>query len=195
MIFENDTTQLAAGETTAAPRVADVVVRPARAADRRAIRRVVRDAYVEYAERMPRPTYRRYLADLLDLDRHAHFGRLLVAEVDGRICGSAAFYPDASLQGVGWPRGWAGGRALAVLRAARHHGVARALMARCEELARAAGSPVFAFHTAPFMETAIELYEGLGYHRAPEYDRDVSQLFGIEDDEEIRILGYAKFLF
>lgn len=185
MIFENDTTIPTTG----------VLVRPAREEDRRAIRRIVRDAYAEYAQLMPRTTYRRYLADLFDLGRHADIGQLLVAEVDGRVGGSAAFYPDASLQGIGWPRGWAGGRALAVRPSARHHGLARALMARCEELARAAGSPVFAFHTAPFMTSAITLYEGLGYHRAPEYDRDVSQLFGASGDDEIRILGFAKFLF
>jgi predicted N-acetyltransferase YhbS len=174
---------------------AGVLVRPARPQDRRAIRRVVRDAYAEYAQQMPRATHRRYLADLLDLDRHAHFGRLLVAEADGRVCGSAAFYPDASLQGLGWPRGWAGGRALSVRREARHLGVAAALMARCEHLARAAGAPVFAFHTAPFMTGAIALYDALGYHRAPEHDLDVGELFGHPGDDPIRVLGFAKFLF
>jgi predicted N-acetyltransferase YhbS len=187
MIIDNDTTPVRQRE--------DVVIRPFRPEDRKAVRRVVRSAYAEYAARMPRATYRRYLADLLALDRHEHFGRLLVAEVDGRICGSVAFYPDASLQGLGWPRGWAGGRALAVHRRARHLGVATALMERCEELARAGEAPVFAFHTAPFMTGAIALYEGLGYHRAPEYDRDVAALFGDADSEEIRILGFAKFLF
>jgi GNAT superfamily N-acetyltransferase len=156
---------------------------------------VVREAYGEYADVLPRKLYRRYLSDLLDLDLHAHFGRLIVAEVDGRVAGSAAYYPDASLQGLGWPRGWAGGRALAVRRRARHHGVATALMARCEELARAAGAPVFAFHTAPFMTGAIALYESLGYHRAPEYDLDVSEHFGEVGDEPIRVLGFTKFLF
>ena len=174
---------------------AGVVVRPARAGDRAAIRRVVRDAYAQYADRMPRAAYRRYLADLLDLERHARLGTLLVAEVDGRVCGSTAFYPDASRQGLGWPRGWAGGRALAVHRTARHHGVARALIARCEGLARTAGAPVFAFHTAPFMSDAIALYEGLGYHRAPEHDLDVGELFGPADADPVRVLGFAKFLF
>ena len=182
-------------DTTAARQQSGVIVRQARPEDRRAIRRVVRDAYAEYAHGMPTAMFRRYLADLLDLDRHAHFGRLLVAEADGRICGSAAFYPDAALQGLGWPRGWAGGRALAVRRDARHLGVATALMERCEGLARAAGAPVFAFHTAPFMTGAIALYEELGYHRAPEYDLDVAEVFGRAGDDPIRVLGFARFLF
>ena len=47
--------------------------------------------------------YRRYLADLLDVDRHAREGHLLVAEIDGVVLGSGAFYPDVSTRGLGWP--------------------------------------------------------------------------------------------
>jgi GNAT superfamily N-acetyltransferase len=155
-----------------------IVVRPARAQDRSAIRRIIRDAYREYADQMPRTAFRSYLSDLLDLDAHDRLGTLLAAEVDGRVCGFAAFYPDASLQGLGWPAGWAGGRALAVARAARHHGVARALVAECERLAGTVGAPVFAFHSASFMTRALALYDELGYDRMPAYDLDVSAMFG-----------------
>ena len=97
-----------------------------------------------------------------------------MVEADGRIRGFGAFYPDASVQGLGWPPGWAGGRALAVHPDARGHGVARALLAACERLARESGAPVFAFHTASFMTGAIALYERLGYRRAPEFDFDMA---------------------
>jgi GNAT superfamily N-acetyltransferase len=80
---------------------------------------------------------------------------LLVVEADDRVCGSVAFYPDASAQGLGWPPGWAGGRTLAVHPAARGHGVARVLVATCERLAQDSGAPVFAFCAASFMTSAI----------------------------------------
>ena len=115
---------------------------------------------------------------MLDLDQHARHGRLLVVEVDGRIRGFGAFYPDASVQGFGWPPGWASGRALAVDPAARGRGVARALLAAVERLAREAGAPVYAFHTASFMTDAIALYERLGYRRAPEFDFDMAARYG-----------------
>src|SRR5262245_59660719 len=101
-----------------APRVRDAVP-----ADDPAIREVVTAAYRQYADLISPDIYSRYRADLLDLETHARNGRLLVVETDEWVCGFVAFYPDASLQGVGWPRGWASGRALAVHPAARGLGV------------------------------------------------------------------------
>ena len=100
-------------------------VRDAVPADHPAIRDVVAAAYRQYADLIAPDVFARYLADLLDLDRHARHGRLLVAEAAARVCGFAAFYPDASVQGFGLPAGWASGRALAVHPAARGYGVAR----------------------------------------------------------------------
>ena len=146
------------------------LVRDAVPADYPEIRRVIVATYLQYADLIARDVFSPYLADLLDLDTHARHGHLIVVEADGRIRGFGAFYPDASVQGFGWPPGWASGRALAVHPDARGHGVARALLAASERLARQAGAPVFAFHTASFMTGAIALYERLGYRRAPAFD-------------------------
>ena len=136
-----------------------------------------------------------YLADLLDLERHASHGRLLVVEADEQVRGlTEAFYPDASVQGFGWPPGWASGRALAVRPAARGLGVARALLASCERLARESGAPVFAFHTASFMTGAIALYERLDYHRAPEFDFDMAARFGRSGAAPITSIAYLRHL-
>ena len=150
----------------------ELVVRDATPADYPAIRDVVIAAYRQYADLIAPDIFSAYLADLLDLDRHARHGRLLVVEADQWLCAFAAWYPDASVQGVGLPAGWVSGRALAVHPAARGNGAARALMATGERLAREAGAPVLAFHTVSFMTGAIALYERLGYRRAPEFDYD-----------------------
>jgi predicted nicotinamide N-methyase/ribosomal protein S18 acetylase RimI-like enzyme/tetratricopeptide (TPR) repeat protein len=155
-------------DTAMATRTTVPLVRDAVPADYPAIREVVIAAYRQYADLIPPDVFSPYLADLLDLDRHAHHGRLFVVEVDGLVRASGSFYPDASVQGLGWPPGWASGRALAVHPDARGLGVARALIATCERLAREAGVPVFAFHTASFMTKAIALYDRLGFSRAPE---------------------------
>jgi GNAT superfamily N-acetyltransferase len=170
------------------------LVREADGGDRMALREVVTAAYAPYAAVMPRTLYRRYLADLLDFDRHAQHGPLLVAEVAGRVVGSGAFYRDIGRQGMGWPAGWSGGRGLAVHPDARGHGVAQALLAECERRARLVCAPVFAFHTARFMSGAVALYERMGYRRAPEFDFDLGVYFGLTARRPVPSLAYRRDL-
>src|SRR5437667_9532572 len=140
---------MSVSDTAAAPTVAPSaarrrsapLVRDASPADYPAIRRVVLAAYRQYADLIARDIFLPYLADLLDLDKHARHGRLLVVEADGRIRGFGAFYPDASVQGFGWPAGWAGGRALAVPPHARGRGRPPALLAPAERLAARGRAP------------------------------------------------------
>src|SRR6516225_11085511 len=182
-------TAVAAARRDSAPLVRDAVP-----ADYPAIREVLIAAYRQYADLLSLDIFSPYLADVLDLDKHARHGRLIVVEVDGWICGFGAFYPDTTVQDVGFPAGWAGGRALAVHPAARGHGVARTLIATCERLARESGAPVFAFHTASFMTGAIALYERLGYHRAPEFDFDMAARFGQSGATPIMSIAYLRHL-
>jgi ribosomal protein S18 acetylase RimI-like enzyme len=170
------------------------LVRDAVRADYPAIRHVIIAAYRQYADLIARDIFSPYLADLLDLDTHARHGRLIVVEADGRILGFGAFYPDATVQGFGWPPGWASGRALAVHPDARGHGVARTLLAAIERLARQAGAPVFAFHTASFMTDAIALYERLGFRRVPEFDFDMAARYSGFGAAPITALAYLRLL-
>ncbi len=165
-------------------------VRPATPADHPAIRGLLRAAYGQFARTLPASLFQPYQADLLDLDTHARHGTIIVAEVDGVISGSGSFYPDIGVQGYGWPSGWAGGRGLAVHPRLRGQGVASLLIAECERRAREAGAPVFAFHTASFMAAAVELYEHLGYRRAPQYDVDLAHHYGVTGLAPIPVLAY-----
>jgi GNAT superfamily N-acetyltransferase len=186
---------MATNNATLAPvRHWSLVIRTANSDDYAAIRGVLRNAYAPYGWALPAAVFRLYLADLLDLDRHAPNAQLLVAEVDGLILGSVAFYPDASRQGVVWPVGWAGGRGLAVHADARGNGLARALLAACEGLARGIDAPIFAFHTTAFMTKAVALYEQLGYRRLPEYDIGLDAFFDISDAAGIKAIAYRRDL-
>jgi GNAT superfamily N-acetyltransferase len=182
-------------ETAAATRQNTLpLVRDAVLADYPAIREVVIAAYRQYADLIAPDIFSLYLGNLLDLDTHARHGRLLVVEADERVCGFAAFYPDAFVQGFGLPRGWASGRAMAVDPAARGHGIARALLATVERLAQDSGAPVFAFHTASFMTSAIALYERLGYRRTPEFDFDWATHVGRSDAAPITWIAFFRCL-
>src|SRR3954471_6529758 len=163
----------------AAPMNATPIVRPARPADLPAARDVVLAAYGQYAAVAPAEVFPTYLADVLDVERHAHFGPLLVVEVDGRMLATVTFHPDARVQSLGWPSGWASGRSLAVHPDARGLGLARVLLLECERRAQEVGAPVFAFHTGNFMLGARRLYDQLGYCRIPEYDVDMGSHYGI----------------
>ena len=184
----------AADTTTATGQNAVLVVRDAVPADYPAIRDIVLVAYRQYAELIAPEIFSAYLADLLDLETHARHGRLFVVEADQWVCAFGAWYPDASVQGVGLPPGWASGRALAVHPAARGNGAARALLAAGERLAREAGAPVLAFHTVSFMTGAIALYERLGYCRAPEFDFDWAARHGGSGATPITAVAFLRHL-
>jgi predicted N-acetyltransferase YhbS len=149
-------------------------VRDARPADHPAVRGVLLAAYQEYASVLPPAAFDRYLADLLDLDSRDRTGRLLVAERDRRVKGTVTFYDDAAAEGVGWPSGWAGLRALGVDPTARRLGIGHALMRACLERARAAGAAVLCLHTAEFMTAAVAMYLGMGFRRVPLFDFDAA---------------------
>jgi ribosomal protein S18 acetylase RimI-like enzyme len=148
-------------------------VRDARLPDRQAIRTVLLAAYREYAAVVPPAVFGPYLADLLDLDARARDGRLLVATHAGRAAGTVTYHPDAAAEGLGWPPGWAGLRALGVDPALRRLGIGRALVEACRRRAAAAGAPVLCLHTAAFMPAAVALYEAAGFRRVPSFDLEV----------------------
>jgi ribosomal protein S18 acetylase RimI-like enzyme len=162
-----------------------VRVRDAHRSDRRAVRAVLLAAYRQYAAVLPPAVFGPYLADILDLDARDGGsgglkpsppvvpGRLLVAEHDRRVVGAVTCYEDAAAEGLGWPAGWAGLRALGVDPAARGLGAGRALMDACLERALAARAPVLCLHTAAFMTAAVAIYEAMGFWRAPSFDFDV----------------------
>ena len=180
-------------DTAAPARPAAVpFVRIAVPADHLAIREVVIAAYRQYAHLIPPEVFSPYLADLLDLDTHARHGRLFVVEADERVCAFGAFYPDGSTQG--FPPGCASGRALAVHPGARGNGAARALLAVGEALALQAGACVLAFHTHSYMAGAIDLYERLGYRRAPEFDFDLAARYGGPGTAPIMAFAYLRYL-
>ena len=167
-----------------------VQVCQARPSDRRAVRAVLLAAYREYAAVLPPAVFGPYLADILDLDAREGVGRLLAAERAGRVVGAVTWYADAAAEGLGWPPGWAGLRALGVAPAARGHGVGRALVEACRRWALAAGAPVLCLHTAGFMAAAVALYEAMGFRRDPSFDFEATSRLRVGGIQPVRILAY-----
>jgi GNAT superfamily N-acetyltransferase/quercetin dioxygenase-like cupin family protein len=171
-------------------RPAGVAVRDAGRSDLPAVRRVLLAAYQEYATALPPAVFGRYLAEILDVEGRSGSGRLLVAEHGGRVVGTVTYYDDAAAEGLGWPAGWAGLRALGVEPPARGLGVGRALAEACRRRAMAAGAPVLCLHTGGFMPAAVALYERMGYRRDPAFDFDATGRLRLGGVRPVPILAY-----
>jgi predicted N-acetyltransferase YhbS len=165
-------------------------IRDARPSDHAAIRDLLQAAYQEYAAVLPPTVFDRYLADILDVDGRARTGRLLVAEHGGRAVGTATYYDDAAAEGVGWPTGWAGVRALGVDPAVRGRGVGRALMRACLERAQAAGAAVLCLHTGEFMTAAVAMYLAMGFRRVPSFDFDAASHLRLGGGRPVRVIAF-----
>jgi GNAT superfamily N-acetyltransferase len=96
----------------------------------------------------------------------------LVAERNGALLGSVLLFPAANgdTGSAGGRMIWPELRLLAVAPAARGHGVGTALVNACIERARSSGAPALGLYSSDTMQSAIRLYEGLGFLRAPQFD-------------------------
>ena len=180
----------AAGMSTTRPPGLTLSVRDARPSDHPAVHDVLLAAYREYAAALPPAVFDGYLADILDLDGRARDGRLIVAEHDGRVVGTVTYYDDAAAEGIGWPTGWAGVRALGVDPAVRGRGIGRALMRVCLERAHAAGAAVLCLHTAEFMTTAVAMYLAMGFRRVPAFDFDAASHLRLDGVRPVRVIAF-----
>jgi GNAT superfamily N-acetyltransferase len=126
-----------------------------------------------------------YLAELEDGRRRFEEAEVVVAEHDGRIVGTIAFYADVRLEG--WsnlPGGWAGFRALAVHPCMRGGGIGEALVRGCVERSRDVGAATLGIHTISLLTDAVRLYERLGFVRCPEFDLRAADIFPSEHADE-----------
>lgn len=136
------------------------------------IRDVTLAAYQEYATRVPAfwPDYRQNIvATLADIGP----AEQLVVEQGGTLVGTVLLYPPRRLslpQGDSVEMPWPEVRLLAVAPAARRRGIGGALMQECVRRARQSGARALSLHTTDLMQTAMRMYERMGFARAPELD-------------------------
>jgi GNAT superfamily N-acetyltransferase len=153
--------------------VDEVIVREAHARDREAVRDVTLAAYQEFAATMP-TLWDGYRQSILGTLADVTPATQLVAERAGVIVGTVLLYPPGPIRytpddepvELRWPEV----RLLAVAPAARGRGVAAALMAACVARARQSGAAALALHTTDLMQTAMRLYQRMGFVRVPELD-------------------------
>lgn len=135
------------------------------------VSKLLKVAYQQYKTSIPKPIWKAYLEDIMDVRSRLPVSQLIVAEVDKRLVGTVTLFlgesPDAEQV---WPEGWAGIRLLAVHPAYRGKGVGRALMEECIRRCRRRGITTVGLHTTKLMEIARRMYERMGFKRVPKGD-------------------------
>jgi ribosomal protein S18 acetylase RimI-like enzyme len=129
--------------------------------------RVTAEAYREFVA-PGEAAWEAYLAEIADVATRAGRTRVMVAVEDGRIVGSATLELDGRVDPDGdgpLAPHEAHIRMLGVDPSARGRGVARQLMASCEETAREGGRTLMTLHTTARMRGAQRMYASLGYVR------------------------------
>ena len=148
------------------------VIRDARPDDRDAIRDLTMAAYAEYADIMEPDAWAGLSGAVSAALASNDSMERIVADDDGTLIGSVLLYPPSTraygeLAATGSSPEL---RLLAVSRAARGRGVGRALVDECIRRARRSGATALGLHTSKSMAAAMQLYERMGFERAPELD-------------------------
>jgi ribosomal protein S18 acetylase RimI-like enzyme len=151
----------------ATPALPDLLVRDARADEVEAVGRLTLQAYEDADILGVDPRYRE---QLLDAAARADGSHLLVAVSGAALLGTVTFCPHGSSHAEIARADEAEFRMLAVDASASGQGVGRALVADCEQRARALGCTRMVLSVIDHNTKAAALYERLGYRRAPERD-------------------------
>nr|WP_040949853.1 GNAT family N-acetyltransferase [Gorillibacterium massiliense] len=147
-------------------------IRQAEAADRDAIEQVLLEAYQQYEVALDGQRWVEYKENILQAIDAPTAKERLVAELDGRIVGSVFLY-DSSAAAYGAPQLEIHNpiiRLLGVSRQARGLGIATALIQESARRSLEWGADTLHLHTSDLMESAVRLYERLGFERA--YDKE-----------------------
>jgi ribosomal protein S18 acetylase RimI-like enzyme len=148
----------------------DIDIHPIRESEFAAAGEATARAYREF-QRPEWPGYAAYVARIADIPERANVATVLVAVVDGVIAGSATLELTERIRpsstGPLAPDE-AHLRMLGVSPEFRGRGIARQLVIKCIEVARAAGKQRLTLDTAPVMVAAQQLYTSMGFTPTPE---------------------------
>lgn len=147
-------------------------IRDAREEEIQYIRNQRVKSYEEHSKVIPEKHWNALKQAILsDKDTQPGVDRI-VAELEGEIVGSVVLFPantDAYV-GTAIELHYPEIRMLAVTPEARGKGVAAALVLECIRRAKVKGFQAIGLHTADYMESAVKLYNRIGFQRLPEFD-------------------------
>jgi ribosomal protein S18 acetylase RimI-like enzyme len=157
----------------------DLTIRLARDDELDDVAALIVEAYADYAARMSPDAWAAFAQVIGHVRGRALEAETVVAERDGELVGSVTIYRHPH----GVQEDTYGIRMLSVRSSARGSGIGRALMEHCISLAREEGIRRIVLTTTQEMDVARDMYDKIGFHRAPELDH--------EPAPGVRFEGYA----
>ena len=147
-------------------------IRDARSRDRETARMVTLSAFQQYAAVMPPSRWEGYRENILATLTDPAPAQHIVAEKQEAILGSVLLYPPGTAFSTPdeGPLACPEVRLLAVAPEARSQRIGSALMQECIRRARSLGASCLNLHTTDMMQVAKQMYERMGFVRAPELD-------------------------
>jgi len=145
-----------------------VIVRHAEERDREAVLNVLLEAYSQYEATLSPERWTQYKESIEEAVDAPTTKARLVAELDGKLVGSVFIY-DSSETAYGSPQLEIYNpiiRLLGVLPDARGNGIATELIRESVRLIKEWGADTLHLHTSDMMDSAVRLYERLGFERA-----------------------------
>lgn len=150
-----------------------MIIRDAKPSEFEIIRELRLQAYEEHSTKISEEHWNALKQQIVTDDHTNPDIDIMVAEIDGEIVGTVVLFP-AKIQGyqglvedeLKYPEL----RKLAVSNKARGQGVAKALVNECIKRSKHKGYSAMGLHTSDFMESAVKLYEQMGFERVPEND-------------------------
>jgi len=136
-----------------------IQIRLAEGSDASSIAAVLHASFVEYESAYTPEAFAATTPTSERIQSRLSEGPVWVAALDGAIVGTVAASPRGEALYV---------RSMAVLPAARGHGIGALLFEQVERFAAAQGLTRLFLSTTPFLTRAIRLYERLGFERSAE---------------------------
>jgi ribosomal protein S18 acetylase RimI-like enzyme len=148
----------------------EILVREAAPDEYEKVAELTIQAYEEFAPDLMEDEWERYRLDLANVEGRSKEAKIIVAEQDGQLVGSVAYFPPGTRDPQVFPPDWSWIRVLAVHPSHRGKGIGRLLTKECIERARKDGATSIGLYTTQVMEVAKTMYERMGFERQEEYE-------------------------
>lgn len=154
---------------------AAITIHPATNADHDDIVHILVASYAEYRETFEQADrWEAYLKDIRESVHNPYLTELWIAKIEDRIVGTVQLFETAhkAYPNFELPIDYPFIRLLGVDPQWRGHGIARALLQKCVESAKAMGKNTVYLYTGGQMVNAIRLYERFGFVEDAEFSSE-----------------------